>query len=394
MPETPTEQRPRRRLDTSSPVVWAAAALLVLLVFNAVVNPGFFALRIQDGHLFGSPVDVLKNVAPTLLIAVGMTLVIATRGIDLSVGAVLAISGRSASRSSTAPRTPRRPAPPPSPSAPPSSSAWCSGPGTASWCRRRHPADHRHPGAHDRRRGLAMLVTDGQIITAENPAFDWLGGGFVLGLPAQVVLTLLVLLVVAALTRRTALGTLIEAVGTNPEAARLAGVRSRSITWTVYVFVAFTAAVAGLMTNANVSAADANRAGLFIELDAILAVVIGGTSLAGGRYSLTGTVLGALILQTLTTTTLTMGLPDEYVRLFKAVVIIAVFLLQAPRIRAALARRRRPARATASSAVPGPPTTGDDVRPLTPADTAEPGPDRAASSSASPSSTTDQGALR
>ena len=93
MPETPAEPAPRRRFDRSSPVVWAAAALLALLLFNAVVNPGFFSLRIQDGHLFGSPVDVLKNAAPTLLIAVGMTLVIATRGIDLSVGAVLAISG-------------------------------------------------------------------------------------------------------------------------------------------------------------------------------------------------------------------------------------------------------------------------------------------------------------
>jgi simple sugar transport system permease protein len=136
---------------------------------------------------------------------------------------------------------------------------------------------------------------------------------------------------------------LVEAVGINPAAARLAGVRARSITWTVYVFAAFAAAVAGLMISAQVNAADANNAGLFIELDAILAVVIGGTSLAGGRYSLTGTVIGALILQTLTTTVFTVGIPSRYETVFKAVVIIIVFLLQAPRLRAALRRRRRPA---------------------------------------------------
>src|SRR5690606_7637656 len=102
-----------------------------------------------------------------------------------------------------------------------------------------------------------------------------------------------------------ALGMLIEAVGINPEASRLAGVRSRSITWTVYVFSALCAGVAGLMISSNVTAADANNAGLWIEMDAILAVVIGGTSLAGGRYSLTGTLVGAFIIQTLTTTVYT-----------------------------------------------------------------------------------------
>ncbi|CAB4935433.1 MAG: ABC transporter permease [Actinobacteria bacterium] len=372
MPETssagPSPTR-RRRLDTGSPVIWAAAALLVLLLFNVVVNPGFFGLRIQDGHLFGSPVDVLKNAAPTLLIAVGMTLVIATRGIDLSVGAVLAVSGAvaftvvegaadptSASTAVIAVLT-----------------ALAVGLVLGAWNGFLVSVVGIQPiiatlVLMTAGRGLAMMVTDGQIITAENPAFSWLGGGFVLGLPAQVVITLGVLLAVAALTRRTALGMLIEAVGTNPEAARLAGIRSRSITWTVYVFVAVTATVAGLMTTANISAADPSRAGLFIELDAILAVVIGGTSLAGGRYSLVGTVLGALILQTLTTTVLTMGVPDEYIRLFKAVVIIAVFLLQAPRIRAALGRRRAGPGTSTSPAVPVPPVDGDDPRPLAPAD--------------------------
>src|ERR1044072_1149600 len=81
------------RRFTASSLFWPVVALVALLVFDAVAVPGFFALRIQDGHLFGSLVDILRNGAPTLLIALGMTLVIATRGIDLSVGAVAAIAG-------------------------------------------------------------------------------------------------------------------------------------------------------------------------------------------------------------------------------------------------------------------------------------------------------------
>ena len=134
---------------------------------------------------------------------------------------------------------------------------------------------------------------------------------------------------------------LIEAVGINPEASRLAGVRSRTIIWTVYVFAALCAGIAGLMIAGNTSAADANNAGLWIELDAILAVVIGGTSLAGGRFSLTGTLVGALLIQTLATTIPNIGIPAQTNYLFKAVVVIVVCLVQSPKARAALRVRRR-----------------------------------------------------
>ena len=108
----------------------------------------------------------------------------------------------------------------------------------------------------------------------------------------------------------------------------------------VYVFCALCAGIAGLMIASNISAADANNAGLWIEMDAILAVVIGGTSLLGGRFSLTGTILGALIIQTLTTTVYTAGITPETTLVFKALVVIAVCLLQAPKFRALLSRKR------------------------------------------------------
>jgi simple sugar transport system permease protein len=154
-----------------------------------------------------------------------------------------------------------------------------------------------------------------------------------LTLPISILITAAVFVLAAVLTRRTALGTLIEAVGINPVASRLAGVRARNIIWIVYVFSAVCAAIAGLMISSNVTAADANNAGLYIEMDAILAVVIGGTSLAGGRYTLVGTVVGAFIIQTLTTTVYTLGIPPEVTLVFKALVVITVCLLQAPKAR-------------------------------------------------------------
>src|SRR4051795_3776164 len=331
------------RRVTASSLFWPVVALVALLVFDAVAVPGFFALQIQDGHLYGSLVDILKNGSPTAIIALGMTLVIATRGIDLSVGATVAISAAVACGWIAA-------APDPT-----SASAAIVGMLLALglsvvlglWNGMLVALLGIQPiiatlVLMTAGRGLAMLITDGQIITVDNPLFAELGGGFLLGLPVSVVLAALVFAAVMLITRRTALGMLVESVGVNPTASRLAGVRSRGIIWTVYVFVALCACTAGLMISSNVTAADANNAGLWIELDAILAVVIGGTLLTGGRYSIAGTLVGALVLQTLTTTVYTAGIPPEVTLVFKALVIIAVCLLQSPKTRALL-RRTRPA---------------------------------------------------
>ncbi|MFN8075193.1 MAG: ABC transporter permease [Kineosporiaceae bacterium] len=329
-----------RRLG-GQPLFWPALALVGLLVVNVVRTPTFLRIRIQDGHLYGSLIDILRNGAPTLLIAVGMTLVIATRGIDLSVGAVVAIAGAVACQVIAK-------------SGDPGSA------GTAVAAMSLALVVSLVLGLWNgflvvglgiqpivatlvlmtAGRGVAMLLTGGQIITVRNDTFEWLGGGFVV-LPVAVIVAGLVVAAVALVTRRTALGMLVESVGVNPEASRLAGVRASGIVWGAYAFTGLAAGLAGLMISSDVHAADANYAGLWIEMDAILAVVIGGTSLAGGRYRLAGTVLGALIIQTLTTTVYTAGVPTNLTLLFKAVVVILVCLLQAPRARALVAARRR-----------------------------------------------------
>lgn len=324
------------RLVTSR-LFWPVAMLIALFVINVIAFPGFFDVEIKDGHLFGSLVDILRNGAPTLIVAVGMTLVIATRGIDLSVGAVCAISGALA----------------------------CSiildspDPGSlltvsvavgvallvALVCGLWNGVLVAVLGIQPiiatlilmtAGRGVAMLITEGQILTITSPPFKVIGSGFVLGIPVAVIIAAVIFAAAALLTRQTALGMLIESVGINPEASRQAGVRARGLLICVYVFCAVCAGIAGLILTANQTAADANNTGLFIELDAILAVVIGGTSLAGGRYSLVGTLVGALVIQTLVTTVYTVGIPPIATMVFKAAVVAAVCLLQSPRTSAAL----------------------------------------------------------
>ena len=178
-------------------------------------------------------------------------------------------------------------------------------------------------------RGLAQLLTDGQIVTVYEPAsFFWLGGGYLLGLPVSLFVVAAVAGLTGLLMKRTALGLFIQAVGINPVAARLAGVRTGSIVFFVYVYCSLGAGLAGLMIASNIKSADANNAGLLLELDAILAVTLGGGQLGGGRFSLAGSLVGALIIQTLTSTIYALGVPPQVTMVVKAVVVFAVCISQ------------------------------------------------------------------
>lgn len=348
MPESPTLLQRIR----GHQLVWPVLALLVLLVVNVAANPSFLDVRMQDGHLYGNVVDIVRNSAPVLLVALGMTLVIATRGIDLSVGAIAAIAAAVACTRIVGAGDEGA-----------LTTAVMAGTYAVVVC--------ILLGAWNgflvsvlgiqpiiatlilmvAGRGISMAVTDGQITTVNNPWFSDIASGFVLTLPLAFLIALAVFGLTALLTRRTALGMLIEAVGINPEASRLAGVRSRTIIWTVYAFSGFCSGVAGLVIAANTNSVNANSLGLWIELDAILAVVIGGTSLAGGRFSLTGTLIGALFIATLARTIPNIGIPSEINYLFKAVVVIAVCLLQSPKARAVFrVHRSGPTAPTAPSA--------------------------------------------
>ncbi|WP_027554817.1 ABC transporter permease [Bradyrhizobium sp. Cp5.3] len=301
-------------------------ALIVILAVDRVVSPQFFDLRLQDGRLFGSLIDVLNRGTPVALLSLGMVLVIATRGIDLSVGAVMAISGAIAASLADSHGLPIVLA-----------AALGAGLLCGLWNGFLVSVLGMQPIVATlilmvAGRGIAQLITEGRIVTFGSQDLVWLGNGAVLGLPVPVAIALGMLILTGAVVRGSALGLLIEATGGNARASELAGVGTRAMIMAVYVWCSICAALAGVIAAADIMGADANNAGLWLELDAILAVVIGGTSLFGGRFSLVLAVLGALIIQTMNTGILLSGYPPEFNLLVKAVVVLAVLLLQSPKL--------------------------------------------------------------
>jgi simple sugar transport system permease protein len=188
-------------------------------------------------------------------------------------------------------------------------------------------------------RGLAQLLTDGQIVTVYYQPFFFLGSGFLAGLPFSLYVVGAVFALTMVLVKKTALGLFIQAVGINPVAARLAGLRTATLIVFVYVFCSACAGLAGTLITSNIKSADANNAGLLLELDAILAVTLGGTSLAGGKFSLVGSMIGALIIQTLTYTIYSLGVPPEVNMVVKSIVVFVVCISQSGEFKHLLKRR-------------------------------------------------------
>ena len=300
-------------------------ALLGVLLINWLLFPNFFRITWQDGRLFGSVIDVINRGAPVAILAIGMAGVIATKGVDLSVGAIMAIAGASAAGLVVA----GYPAP----------VAVLAALGVGLLCGLWNgllvAVFNIQPIIATlvlmvAGRGIAQLITEGSIVTFNDRLLILIGTGSFLGFPMAAVIALVLMIAVTLLVRRTALGLFIEAVGVNRAAASLSGIRSRMLLFFVYGLSGFCAAIAGLIVTGDIRGADANNAGLWLELDAILAVVIGGTSLLGGRFSVPMAVLGALIIQAMNTGILVSGFRPEFNLIVKAGMIILILLVQSP----------------------------------------------------------------
>lgn len=312
---------------------WPLVALVLLIVVNVIVNPNFARLTMTDGQLYGNPVNILREAAPLMLVALGMTIVIATRGIDLSVGAVMAVSSAVALTILAGSDTPHNLGV----VAIAIGAAVLVGLILGVWNGFLVSVLGIQPIIATlvlmlAGRGVALLITGGHITTVVSDPYKFITRGYVFVLPLAFFIWLLAVLIVGFFERRTALGMLTESVGINPEASRLAGVRSRGIIWSAYILSGTLAGVAGVIYASNTMAADANNTGFLIELYAILAVVLGGTSLMGGKFSIAGTVVGVLIVKTLESTILFMGVPPAQSPVFFAVVVVLVVLLQSPRV--------------------------------------------------------------
>lgn len=309
-------------------------ALVGVLLVNWLLFPNFFRVTWQDGRLFGSLIDVINRGAPVAILAIGMVGVIATKGVDLSVGAVMAMAGAVAATMVVAGY--------PAPVA--VAAALAVGLACGLWNGFLVAVLDIQPIVATlvlmvAGRGIAQLITEGFIVTFTDPLLIFIGTGSFLGFPMAAVIAMALLLLVTLLVRRTAIGLFIEAVGVNRAAASLVGIRSRMLLLLVYGLSGLCAAVAGIIVAGDIRGADANNAGLWLELDAILAVVIGGTSLLGGRFSVPLAVVGAIIIQAMNTGILVSGFPPEFNLIVKAALIFFVLVIQSP-----LASRIVPAR--------------------------------------------------
>lgn len=299
--------------------VYVALALLVL--YNVIATPNFVS--------YTTSTILMKQTAAVLIVSLGMLLVIGTGGIDLSVGATMAISAAVLGRTIG------------------------------------------HSGAHIvsgvllavgagvlvglfngivvgvvgvppivatlsllvAGRGLALYLTGGQLVELFSKDLHQIGIGFLpVGgggqLPYVFLIALGLTLLVAVLIRSTTLGFRITAIGGNGRAAALAGLPVRRTLVSVYVICGVLAAIAGVLATARLRSADPSYLGLNIELQAITAVVVGGTALRGGRMRLIGAVAGVLLMQMLTTTLTSHNIPASQTQMIIAVIIVLAVYLQ------------------------------------------------------------------
>jgi len=330
-----------------TPWFWGIVGIVLLLSLNVIKDPTYLAVGINPttGQLAGNLLDILRVSAPIIMIALGMTFVIATKGIDLSVGSIMAVGGASAMVTLQGLN------------APTSFGAMFTAIGLALLIGAVLGTINGllvsviglQPFISTlvmmlAARGIARVITGGQNTNSTNQPFQQISNGQVLGLPISFVTAIVIVVVVTVIMRRTALGLMIESIGVNPDASRLAGIRPRPILITVYVLSGVLAAGGGLFTVSEVMTVDVSGTGYQMELDAILAVVIGGTSLAGGKFSILGSTIGALLIATLNKTVLFLGVSAAATPAFKAIVIVLLVLLQSERVRTFVlqAGRRRP----------------------------------------------------
>ena len=300
-----------------------AIALIALIVFNLAVTPNFATLQTLNVNL--------TQVCTIVIVGVGMTLVIATGGIDLSVGSLMAISGALAPMIFMGKLIEL-------------DSIYVSvtlAIFVAIFVAAMLGAFNGWLIARFRiqpivatlvlfiaGRGFAQVMTNGNLQVFKVPEFQFIGLGRVFGIPFQVIIMVLLVAAAAWVLKRTLFGRQVLAIGGNERAARLSGIATAHVKIAVYAISGACAGIAGLIVIAINSASDANLVGMGMELDAIAAVAVGGTLLTGGRATIIGTLIGALTIQLVRYTLLANGVPDAAALVVKAAIIITAVWLQ------------------------------------------------------------------
>lgn len=336
-----------RRL-TESRLFFPLVALSLILLFDFLFIPGFFAIENREGNLHGSLIDIFRNGSTVMLLAIGMTLVIATGGVDLSVGAIMAIAASVAGILMN-------------PSALKNEVFFVTDPTytfqplwvviicallvallCGLWNGMLVAYMRIQPMVATlilmiAGRGIAQLITNGLRVQITYRPYAYIGQGWII-VPFSLYIVAIVFALTWLFTRKTAIGMFIESVGTNFRSSFFSGIDEKKIKLMVYTFCGLCAGIAGLVASSNIKTSDSNNIGLTTELDAILAVVIGGTSMSGGRFSLLASMVGALVMQAITQSMYAIGVPAFALQAIKAMVVVLVILLYSEQMRSFVRR--------------------------------------------------------
>lgn len=329
------------------------AALLLLIVFNLIADPSFFAITLKENSLgdlvlTGNLITILDNASELVILAIGMTLVTAASGgQDISVGSAIAIAGSVVLRvlcgTNSRPDTLQ---------APIIVAFW---PAALSRCFRRvqrharrrlqDPADGRDLILYTAGRSIAAWINNNELPMISDPSFAYYGN-FLPGVavPTPIFIAVICMILAWALLRFTNIGLYSQAVGINASAARLNGIHPQFVKFLTYVILGLCVAVAGFIKVSRFSTINYSVVAKDIEMDAILAVALGGNALSGGKFNIWASVLGAYVIQFLTTTLFKFNVVSSALPAYKAVVVIILVVLSAPTVREkleALKKRHR-----------------------------------------------------
>jgi len=322
---------------TKHSLFFPLTCLAIVLIINLIKTPTFFRISLNNGVLYGYMMDILNRSSELIILAVGMTLVVAgSGGTDISVGAVSSVAGAVTifalvgSMSSDTYRMPY-------------GLAVLLGVLAGMVCgafngflvaKLRIQPMVATLILFTAGRGIAQVITQGFILYVRKEQFKYLGN-FIPGvpIPTPIFIATIVVVITVLILKKTALGLYIQAVGINSKAARLVGLNSTLFTFLVYTFSGLCAGIAGMIITSRVYSIDANNAGLNIELDAILAVAIGGNSLSGGKFSIAGSIIGAITIQALTTSLYAMKVTADQLPVYKAIVVIIIVMIQSTELK-------------------------------------------------------------
>ena len=318
---------------TSARLFLPIVCLIAVLLLNVIKTPDFFNVSIRNGVLYGYIIDVINRASELVILAIGMTLVTAASGgQDISVGAVMAVAAAVCCQILSGGQV--------SVNEYQNSiiiaviaallaSALCGAFNGFLVAKLNIQPMVATLILYTAGRGIAQLVTNGQITYIRVDSFK-MAGGYIgkCPIPTPIFFEIITVLIVYLILKKTALGLYIESVGINGKAARLVGLNSTMIKFLTYVICGVLAGIAGIVASSRIYSADANNIGLNLEMDAILAVALGGNFLGGGKFSLIGSVIGAYTIQALTTTLYAMNVKADQLPVYKAIVVVIIVTLQ------------------------------------------------------------------